>query len=98
MHEFRVAIKIVSCFPSFEAKLCLRNNQDGYRSNSISKGRYCPCFIAYPERCIEWCKEHNFLSFSVSKICVETLSVGKDKVQREINLFRDAQNKTAMDR
>ena len=54
MHEF-IAIKIVPCFPSFEANLCLRNNQDGYRSKSIRKGRYCPCFIAYPERCIEWC-------------------------------------------
>ena len=38
MHEF-IAIKIVSCFPLFEANLCLRNNQDGYRSKSvIAKG------------------------------------------------------------
>ena len=30
MHEF-IAIKIVSCFPSFEENLCLHNNQDGYQ-------------------------------------------------------------------
>ena len=35
MHEF-IAIKIVSCFPSFEANFCLRNNQDGYRSKSVT--------------------------------------------------------------
>ena len=28
-----------------------------------------------PERCIEWCKEHNLLS---SKTCVEKWSVGKE--------------------
>ena len=36
MHEF-IAIKIVSCFPSFEANLCLRNNQDGYCSKSVTE-------------------------------------------------------------
>ena len=46
----------------------------------------------------KWCKENNLLLFSVSKTCVETQSVGKDKVQREMNLFRDAQEKTVMDR
>ena len=35
MHEF-IAIKIVSCFPSFEANLCLCNNQDGYQSKSVT--------------------------------------------------------------
>ena len=35
MHEF-IAIKIVSYFPSFEANLCLRNNQDGYRSKRVT--------------------------------------------------------------
>ena len=42
MHEF-IAIKIVSkegkhesCFPSFEANLCLRNNQDGYQNKSVT--------------------------------------------------------------
>ena len=41
MHEF-IAIKIVSYFPSFEANLCLRNNQDGYRSKrvTLSNGRF----------------------------------------------------------
>ena len=58
----------------------------------------CPCFIAFPELCIEWCKENNLLSSSVSKTCVKTESVGKDKVpHREMDLFRDAQEKTAMD-
>ena len=50
------------------------------------------------ELCIEWCKENNLLSSSVSKTCVKTQSVGKDKVpHREMDLFRDAQEKTAMD-
>ena len=58
----------------------------------------CPCFTAFPELCIEWCKENNLLSASVSKTCVKTQSVGKDKVpHREMDLFRDAQAKTAMD-
>ena len=58
----------------------------------------CPCFIAFPELCIDWCKENNLLSSSVSKTCVKTQSVGKDKVpHREMDLFRDAQEKTAMD-
>ena len=35
MHEF-IAIEIVSYFPSFEANLCLRNNQDGYRSKRVT--------------------------------------------------------------
>ena len=35
MHEF-IAIKIVSYFPSFEANLCLRKNQDGYRSKRVT--------------------------------------------------------------
>ena len=35
MHEF-IAIKIVSYFPSFEANLCLGNNQDGYRSKRVT--------------------------------------------------------------
>ena len=37
MHKF-IAIKIVSYFPSFdhEANLCLRNNQDGYRSKRVT--------------------------------------------------------------
>ena len=90
-------------FLSFEANLCLRNNQDGYRSKSVTAmgdliiGN-CPCFIAFPELCIEWCKENNSLSSSVSKTCVNTQSVGKDKVpHREMDLFRDAQEKTAMD-
>ena len=78
MHEF-IPIKIVSCFPSFEANLCLRNNQDGYRSKSISKGRCCPCFIAYPKQCIEWCKENNLLSFSMSKTCLERSQLAKTK-------------------
>ena len=85
MHEF-IAIKIVSCFPSFEANLCLCNNQDGYRSKTVSKGRFEHLEIAYPERRIEWCKENNLLSSSVSKTCVKTQSVGKDKVHRERNL------------
>ena len=87
MIEF-IAIKIVSCFPSFKANLCLRDNQFGN----------CPCFIAYPEQCIEWCKENNLLWSSVSKTRVETQSVGKEKVHREMDLFRDAQEKTAMDK
>ena len=34
----------------------------------------------------------------MSKTCVKTQSVGKDKVpHREMDLFRDAQEKTAMD-
>ena len=98
MHEF-IAIKIVSYFPSFEANLCLRNNQDGYRSKRVTAMEdliigNCPCFIAFPELC----KENNLLSSSVSKTCVKTQSVGKDKVpHREMDLFRDAQEKTAMD-
>ena len=101
MHEF-IAIKIVSCFPSFEENLCLHNNQDGYQvkasqQREISTFGNCPCFIAYPELCIEWCKENNLLSSSVSKTCVKTQSVGKDKVHREMDLFSDAQEKTAMD-
>ena len=50
-------------------------------------------FIAYPERC----KENNLLSYSVFKTRMETQSVGKDKVHQEMDLFRDAQEKTAMD-
>ena len=102
MHEF-IAIKIVSYFPSFEANLCLRNNQDGYRSKRVREmGNLIiwklSRFIAFPELCIEWCKENNLLSSSVSKTCVKTQSVGKDKVpHREMDLFRDAQEKTAMD-
>ena len=99
MREF-IAIKIVSCFPSLEAS----NNQDGYRSKSVTAmgdliiNVNCPCFIAFPELCIEWCKENNLLSSSVSKTCVKTQSVGKDKVpHREMDLFRDAQDKTALD-
>ena len=30
------------------------------------------CFIAFPKLCIEWCKENNLLSSSVSKTCVKT--------------------------
>ena len=102
MHEF-LAIKIVSYFPSFDGNLCLRNNQDGYRSKSVTaKGDLIiwklSLLYSLPELCIHWCKENNLLSSSVSKTCVKTQSVGKDKVpHREMDLFRDAQEKTAMD-
>ena len=33
----------------------------------------------------------------MSKSCVETRSVGKDKMHKEMDVFRDAQEKTAMD-
>ena len=43
-------------------------------------------------------QRNNLLSSSVSKTCVKTQSVGKDKVpHREMDLFCDAQEKTAMD-
>ena len=79
-----------------EKRFISRSSSTFYRSKSVSKAIYCPCFIAAPERCIEWCKENNLLSSSVSNTRMETQSVGKDKVHREIDLFRDAQEKTAM--
>ena len=43
-------------------------------------------------------QRNNLLSSSVSKTCVKTQSVSKDKVpHQEMDLFRDAQEKTAMD-
>ena len=102
MHEF-LAIKIVSCFPSFEANLCLRNNQDGYRSKSVTaigdliiwKLSLLYSLSRVVHRVVQ---RKRFTSSSVSKTCVKTQSVGKDKVpHREMDLFRDTQEKTAMD-
>ena len=102
MHEF-IAIKIVSYFPSFEANLCLRNNQDGYRSKRVTamgdliiwKLSLLYSLSRVVHRVVQ---RNNLLSSSVSKTCVKTQSVGKDKVpHREMDLFCDAQEKTAMD-
>ena len=91
-------------FPSFEANLCLRNNQDGYRSKKVTamgdliiwKLSLLYSLSRVVHRVVP--KENNLLSSSVSKTCVKTQSVGKDKVpHREVDLFRDAQEKTAMD-
>ena len=41
MHEF-IIIKVVSCFPSFEGNLRLRNNQDGYLSLQRAINRKSP--------------------------------------------------------
>ena len=61
--------------PHFESDWChqleSRNNQDGYRSNSVSKVRFehleffSAFSIADPQQFIEWCKEHILLSSSV---------------------------------
>ena len=83
MHEF-IAIKIVSYFPSFEANLCLRNNQDSHRSKRVTAMGdliiWKLSLLYKLSRVVhEWCKENNLLSSSVSKTCVKSQSVGKDK-------------------
>ena len=41
--------------------------------------------------------QFSFVVTEMSKTCVEMRSVGKDKVHREMDLFRDVQENTAMD-
>ena len=41
--------------------------------------------------------QFTFVVSEMSKTFVETRSVGKDKVHREMDLFREVQEKTAMD-
>ena len=40
--------------------------------------------------------QFTFVVTEMSKTCVEMRSVGKDKVHREMDLFRDVQENTAM--
>ena len=80
MHEF-IAIKIVSRLPSSR----LRNNQDGCRSNSISKARFEHLKIVsasvLPIPSGAWNGAENTIYFRCPwnvQNCVETRSVGKD--------------------
>ena len=102
MHEF-IAIEIVSCFPSFEANLCLRNNQDGYRSKSVTamgdliiwKLSLLYSLSRVVHRVVQR-KQFTFVS-RVQNLCENAVSWQRQSADREMGLFRDAQEKTAMD-
>ena len=102
MHEF-IAIKIVSYFPSFEANLCLRKNQDGYRSKRVTamgdliiwKLSLLYSLSRVVHR-VEQRKQFTF-DFRVQNLCENAVSWQRQSAASEMDLFRDAQEKTAMD-
>ena len=103
MHKF-IAIKIVSCFPSLEANLCLRNNRDGHRSKSVTAMGHLIIWklsLLYSlsrvvHRVVQR-KQFTFV-FRVQNLCENAVSWQRQSAAwGDGSVSRDAQEKTAMD-
>ena len=101
MDEFIVK-RIVSRFPSFEENCgFVILNSYGPRNKGVRKAgvEHLEIIADHSRAVYRVVQRTQFIFFvrEMPKSFEETRSVGKDKVHREMDLFRDAQEKAAMD-